>query len=110
MNTTTRIRMMVPAAAKQADYGNSLRSAVSLKCLDCTCGQRAEIAACPSVACPLWRFRPYADDDARVRPDGVVPSIEALDAKLAERPHAGDGGAALAAYRQRMAEADGESV
>jgi hypothetical protein len=33
-------------------------SAVKAKCLDCCCYQYAEVYACGSVACPLWRVRP----------------------------------------------------
>lgn len=31
--------------------------AIRLKCLDCCCGQQAEVRKCPAVDCPLWRFR-----------------------------------------------------
>jgi hypothetical protein len=31
--------------------------AIRLKCLDCTGHQKNEIKACPSVDCPLWKFR-----------------------------------------------------
>ena len=31
--------------------------AIRLKCLDCCCGQRAEIRSCEIKTCPLWRFR-----------------------------------------------------
>lgn len=31
--------------------------AIRLKCLDCCCGQAAEVRKCPAVDCPLWRFR-----------------------------------------------------
>ena len=31
--------------------------AIRLKCLDCCCGQRAEIRNCEIKTCPLWRFR-----------------------------------------------------
>lgn len=31
--------------------------AIRLKCLDCCCGNAAEVRLCPLRRCPLWRFR-----------------------------------------------------
>jgi hypothetical protein len=31
--------------------------AIRMKCLDCCCGQSAEVRKCPSTLCALWRFR-----------------------------------------------------
>jgi hypothetical protein len=31
--------------------------AVRLKCLDCCCGNSAEIRKCPARDCPLWWYR-----------------------------------------------------
>ncbi len=31
--------------------------AIRAKCLDCCCGQKAEVADCPAQDCPLWPFR-----------------------------------------------------
>ena len=31
--------------------------AIRLKCLDCCCGNTAEVRRCPSEYCPLWRYR-----------------------------------------------------
>lgn len=31
--------------------------AIRMKCLDCCCGQAAEVRKCPSTLCALWRFR-----------------------------------------------------
>ena len=31
--------------------------AIRLKCLDCCCGNSAEVRRCSSVKCPLWRYR-----------------------------------------------------
>ena len=28
-----------------------------LKCLDCCCGNMAEVRKCPATNCPLWRYR-----------------------------------------------------
>ena len=35
----------------------SRSKAIRLKCLDCTCGQSAEVRKCELTDCPLWRFR-----------------------------------------------------
>lgn len=32
-------------------------AAIRRKCLDCVCGNRAEVARCHIVACPLWPYR-----------------------------------------------------
>ena len=37
----------------------SMRSAVTAKCQDCTCWQKAEIRDCAVITCPLYRYRPY---------------------------------------------------
>ncbi len=31
--------------------------AIRLKCLDCCCGNSAEVRRCPAHNCPLWRYR-----------------------------------------------------
>jgi hypothetical protein len=31
--------------------------AIRLKCIDCCCGNTAEVRKCPAEHCPLWRFR-----------------------------------------------------
>lgn len=31
--------------------------AIRLKCIDCCCGNMAEVRRCPSENCPLWRYR-----------------------------------------------------
>ncbi len=49
--------------------GGSLRAAVKLKCLDCSCGVMKEVALCTIKSCPLYHFRPYK----RVNQDGTVP-------------------------------------
>lgn len=35
----------------------SRSKAIRLKCLDCCCGQSAEVRKCPVQNCPLWRYR-----------------------------------------------------
>lgn len=35
----------------------SRSKAIRLKCLDCCCGQAAEVRKCPAENCPLWRYR-----------------------------------------------------
>ena len=31
--------------------------AIRLKCIDCCCGQLAEVRLCPCNNCPLWPYR-----------------------------------------------------
>lgn len=31
--------------------------AIRLKCIDCCCGNMAEVRKCPAESCPLWRYR-----------------------------------------------------
>lgn len=31
--------------------------AIRMKCLDCCCGNMAEVRKCPATNCPLWRYR-----------------------------------------------------
>ena len=35
--------------------------AIRLKCLDCCCGNSAEVRKCPATSCPLWRYRMGAE-------------------------------------------------
>ena len=35
----------------------SRKRAIRLKCLDCCCGNAAEVRLCTIQKCPLWRFR-----------------------------------------------------
>lgn len=45
----------------------SLRSAINAKCIDCCCGQKAEVRRCAIESCSLWPVRPFR---ARVPSDG----------------------------------------
>lgn len=36
--------------------------AIRLKCLDCCCGNNAEVRRCKAVSCPLWRYRMGRED------------------------------------------------
>lgn len=50
----------------------SLRAAINAKCIDCCCGQKAEVRRCQITACSLWEVRPYqireVDPNAPKRP------------------------------------------
>src|SRR5581483_4837330 len=46
------------AHAAKARKGNT-RSLIALKCLDCCCWKKTEVAACPVMSCPLYPLRPY---------------------------------------------------
>lgn len=40
--------------------------AIRLKCLDCMCGNSAEVRRCPIKDCPLWRFRMGNENKAEI--------------------------------------------
>jgi hypothetical protein len=55
------------AAYQKAVQGQGGRAlAVKLKCLDCCCWQRIDVAACTATGCPLWHVRPYQAKAARM--------------------------------------------
>ena len=39
--------------------GKSRTRGMNIHCLECAGWNRAEVARCESVACPLWAYRPY---------------------------------------------------
>ena len=44
----------------KAMTGKSLKAAGKAFCLECVMWDRNEVKLCPSVACPLFPYRPYA--------------------------------------------------
>lgn len=45
--------------------------AIRMKCLDCCCGQQAEVKSCHINTCALWRFRmgkEERDEQFKARP------------------------------------------
>ena len=52
--------------------------AIRMKCLDCTCGQIAEVRECPAIECPLYTYRMGR------RPDEVT--IDTLNKYYAGKP------------------------
>lgn len=40
--------------------------AIRLKCLDCCCGNNAEVRRCPVKKCPLWRYRMGNENKAEI--------------------------------------------
>ena len=51
---------------RRALYGNaSPRAAIKAMCSECTGYDRTAVAECPSVACALWRYRPYQPKGAK---------------------------------------------
>ena len=46
----------------------SRSKAIRLKCLDCCCGQSAEVRRCPATECPLWRYRMGKEENDELRP------------------------------------------
>jgi len=45
------------AKARQGRVG----SLIALKCLECCCWEKREVAACTVTTCPLYPLRPYSD-------------------------------------------------
>ena len=46
----------------------SRSKAIRLKCLDCCCGQSAEVRRCPVTDCELWRYRMGKEENDELRP------------------------------------------
>jgi hypothetical protein len=72
INTT--LRLTYPKMGEAADYKKSRSYAIKGKCLDCSGGNRAAVAACPVQACFLWAVRPFKEEGHSERQVGVVPS------------------------------------
>lgn len=48
--------------------------AIRLKCLDCCCGNSAEVRQYPATNCPLWRYRMGSEKKAEeLRSGGNSP-------------------------------------
>ena len=47
--------------------GRSRRSAIRAFCLECTGWQRAEVARCMALACPLFSYRPFQEERSERR-------------------------------------------
>lgn len=43
--------------------------AIRLKCLDCCCGNSAEVRRCTIRKCPLWRYRMGNEKKAEISTD-----------------------------------------
>lgn len=39
------------------DKPTNRKKAIRMKCMDCSCGQYAEVRNCTVTSCPLWEFR-----------------------------------------------------
>ena len=50
--------------------------AIRLKCLDCCCGQSAEVRQCPSTDCPLWRYRMGREENDELKPKRSAKNSE----------------------------------
>lgn len=51
----------------------SRSKAIRLKCLDCCCGQSAEVRRCPVTECALWRYRMGKEENDELRPVRKIP-------------------------------------
>lgn len=48
---------------EMAMAGNSRKAAMKAFCLECVMWQRNEVKLCPSIACPLYPYRPFQDTE-----------------------------------------------
>lgn len=46
----------------------SRSKAIRLKCIDCCCGQMAEVRKCPATNCALWRYRMGREENYEFKP------------------------------------------
>lgn len=62
----------------------SRTKAIRMKCLDCCCGQQAEVRKCPATNCPLWRYRMGREenDELKLIREKRQKSDEILDEDL----------------------------
>lgn len=105
INTT--LRLTYPKMGKAADYEKSRSYAIKGKCLDCSGGNRAAVAACPVQACFLWSVRPFKDEGHKVREFGVIPTLKEYEALHEAKESKYDrSAAALALAKSRDADDD----
>lgn len=46
----------------------SRSKAIRMKCIDCCCGNMAEVRKCPAIHCPLWRYRMGKEENDGLKP------------------------------------------
>lgn len=46
----------------------SRSKAIRMKCIDCCCGNMAEVRKCPATNCPLWRYRMGHEENDELKP------------------------------------------
>lgn len=46
----------------------SRSKAIRMKCIDCCCGNMAEVRRCPAINCPLWRYRMGHEENDELKP------------------------------------------
>lgn len=49
----------------------SRSKAIRLKCIDCCCGNMAEVRNCPATNCPLWRYRMGHEENDELKPKKI---------------------------------------
>ena len=57
-----------PGGVNKMQERVSRSKAIRLKCLDCCCGQSAEVRRCPVTDCPLWRYRMGREENDELKP------------------------------------------
>ena len=46
----------------------SRSKAIRMKCIDCCCGNMAEVRRCPVATCSLWRYRMGHEENDELKP------------------------------------------
>lgn len=58
----------------------SRSKAIRMKCIDCCCGNMAEVRRCPAINCPLWRYRMGHEENDELKPKKTLSeNIELSD-------------------------------
>lgn len=72
-----RLSQMPPTCRNnylKAVSGKSPAAGIKAFCMECVCWDRAEVAGCTSLACPLYAYRPFklaVEKERRTCPPGV---------------------------------------
>ena len=64
--------------------------AIRAKCLDCCCGQVAEVRRCPSKSCALWPYR-FGKNPARAGIGGRASPAEPPNSRPDFQQEGGEG-------------------
>ena len=101
-------RLAYPGKGLAMDHGNSPTTAIKEFCRGCMC--QRNVADCPSRRCPLFVYRPGANDEGAVqrRPEDV-PSAEEYERMLQARdPDGSKANAARERFARKREDSDDE--